>query len=700
MLGSLETVPESISEPIRDALSWLGIERLVLAIHDQSFPSADDEDLGRGSPYGREARRLLEFIRGLGFDGVQLGPQGATSRSNPSPYDGALFTKSVLSVELFTLAEDPAWAPLCTGLLAPRVDGRPAGPANRVQYAHAWQASHALVTELHQRFERAAGRRDPAAAALTERFRAFVAASDARLAPDGVFEALAHAHGTDDWRAWPDLEVGAIDRSLPFPPGALAEQAARRRAELGATYPEVTARHLFGQFVLDEQHRALRRAVTEPAGLMLYADLQIGLAHRDVWSWRGLFRDDYLMGAPPSRTNPEGQAWGFPVFDPARTFEAAGPGRPARPGPVLELQLARIDRALVEFDGLRIDHPHGWVCPWVYDARAPDPAAAVARGARLFCSPNLADHPALAALAIAEPGQLTRDPGLPLYADDWVSTLREDQVSRYGALFDAVLARVRAAGRQVGDVVCEVLSTWPYPLRRVMARHALGRFVVTQKADLTRADDVYRAENASELDWIMVGNHDTPPLAALARSWHGTASGSERAAYLAERLIPHPALRARFARWVAAEPGHLFAAMMAQLFATRARRVSVFFADLFGLEDTYNRPGIVDARNWTLRLASSWRRDYLEAAARGMAFNVPLALALALLARPEASAPARAPERATERATIIARLVRAAQSLWPALDADLLDLLATAAAPTDDLAADAVSPPAVSTARG
>ena len=78
------------------ALQALGIERLVLAIHDVSFPSRPEEDVGRGSPYSAGGHDFLAFVRELGFDGVQLGPQGQTSPGNASPYDGSVFSKSVL----------------------------------------------------------------------------------------------------------------------------------------------------------------------------------------------------------------------------------------------------------------------------------------------------------------------------------------------------------------------------------------------------------------------------------------------------------------------------------------------------------------------------------------------------------------------------------------------------------------------------
>jgi 4-alpha-glucanotransferase len=617
---------DELTGAVRAALGTLGMERLVLAIHDQSFPSTESENLGRGSPYGLGARRLLRLVCALGFDGVQLGPQGDTSLANPSPYDGALFTKSPLSIALATLEEDPAWTPLCAGLLAPLVAARPPGTADRVQYAYAWHSSRATLAALHARF-------GSAPSSLVERFEAFRARRRLTLEPDGDFEALMIEHGTDHWTTWSN----ELDRWLYAAPPEWAALARDRRALIRQRHAGEIDRHLLGQFVLDEQHAALRREAGA-AGIALYADLQIGYSQRDVWSRRSVFRADYLMGAPPSRTNPLGQPWGYPVLDPEQYFEKSG-----LPGPAVALLAARVDRMLADFDGIRIDHPHGLVCPWVYRADDPDPAAAVGRGARLFCSPNVAEHPRLAALAISDAEQLSGDPGLPRYADDWVRALREEQVARYAVLFDAVMTRVTAAGRRPTDVVCEVLSTWPYPLRRVMERYGLGRFCVTQKADLTRTDDVYRSENASPRDWMMLGNHDTPPVGVLADAWHGSAVGAQRAVYLAGRLMPDESLRPRLARWIAADARHLCQAMFADLFAGRARKVSVFFADLFGLRQTYNRPGIVDSMNWTLRLPPTFEDLYRQRVDRAEALDLPLALAMAVRARaPELGAAASA----------------------------------------------------------
>src|ERR1035438_5076347 len=92
-----------------DARRALGIDDLVLAVHDASFPSEPGEDVGRGTPYSRGAQRLLDFADGLGFTGLQLGPQGVTTRVNRSPYDGSVFSRNPLSISLDALRRDPLW---------------------------------------------------------------------------------------------------------------------------------------------------------------------------------------------------------------------------------------------------------------------------------------------------------------------------------------------------------------------------------------------------------------------------------------------------------------------------------------------------------------------------------------------------------------------------------------------------------------
>ena len=108
---------------------------------------------------------------------------------------------------------------------------------------------------------------------------------------------------------------------------------------------------------------------------------------------------------------------------------------------------------------------------------------------------------------------------MPRFADEWIIDLDPAQIDHYAVRFDAIVALAKKYGHAPSSLACEVLSTAPHPLRAVLERHGLGRFRVTQKANLDDPEDGYRSENAEAPDWAMIGNHDTPPVFALVKSW-------------------------------------------------------------------------------------------------------------------------------------------------------------------------------------
>lgn len=570
---------------MREALARLGVDSLVLAIHQASFPAALD-DLGHGAPASMRGRDFVDFAARLGFTGLMLGPAGITSPANPSPYDAGLFARNPLALSLAPLAQ-PGWGrALDPAMLDAAVAARP--PGDRVGHRYARAAVDALLRAFH-----AAVRARPDAVPELAARRAAFAARSPWLAHDARFEGVAAAVGHDDWSRWPadpPCDADAADRF------ALV------------------------QLVAEEQHDLLRRHARE-AGVALYADAQIGVGHRDRWGREGLFLPGYAMGAPPSRTNPEGQPWSYPVLDP-RQMGAGGAAR--------AFVDARFDALLAHHDGLRLDHPHGWVCPWVYRTDGGDPGAAVRAGARLHESPDLPDHPALAALARIGPAQIDRS--VARHDDGWVRALAPSQVDAYAAEVDRVIARARSYGMGPERLVVEVLSTCPRPLAAVLARHGLGRFRVTQKARVTVADDVYRADNARPPDWVMVGNHDTAPLRLAVARWEGTAEAEHRASYLAGRLCPDEGERAALAEGLVRDPDAMAEAMLAELFVGPARNVMVFWVDLFGGREVYNTPGVLTDDTWTLRVPRDFEAA-LAAAQAGGAPSLGRAVARALRAR-------------------------------------------------------------------
>jgi 4-alpha-glucanotransferase len=426
---------------------------------------------------------------------------------------------------------------------------------------------------------------------------------------NGLYEALAQHAGDDPTRFEPALQ------SL-FEPGPAGQQ---RRAALRATLGPALERSELAQYLCHAQHAAFR-ARARAIGLDVWADMQVGFSHRDRFLHRECFAQHWWLGAPPSRTNPHGQPWGYPLLDPDQLEDADSPAR--------RLFALRVRKLLAEHDGIRIDHPHGLVCPWVYRQSDPDPYHAVRHGARAFDSPDSQDAD-LARWAIAKRDDLGAA-AHSHFADGWVGQLDAAQVGRYSRLFDVLLAECRTLGLTEEAIATEVLSTCPYPLCCVLARHGLGRFRVTQKADATNLRDVYRTEHAQPADWLMLGTHDTPPVFALATLWVNDGSARSKAAYLAERLIAEPAERAAAAAAFASNERNLLCASLADLFAARAQNVYVFVGDLFGEREPFNRAGIVHPDNWTARLPDDFEQVYEARVRAGQALDIVAALQLAL----------------------------------------------------------------------
>lgn len=611
MIGS-----ESYDSCVSEGLRACGVDKLFLEIHDASFPAFYEEDTGRGTPYSDGAGEFLEQLAKLGFNGVQLGPQGLTAADNPSPYDGTLFSRNTLSLALSQLRRDGLLGDdEIESLLAERPQAR-----ERVHYRFAYATQDRAIDVAFRRY----CRNRAAYPAITQQTQSFRRKHAQWLEQDALYSILFELHGRRSWRHWKSTSGEPHpDRDLYNPVKGAEAVCTNRRAELLKRHKEAVDRYTFAQLMMHLQHYRLRDRC-KALGIRLYADLQIGLADQDVWAHRSLLLRNYLMGAPPSRTNPMGQPWGFAVLDPGqyRTEDGA-------PGPVLEFVRQRLGKIYSEYDGVRVDHPHGWVCPWVYRSDIEDPFLAVQKGARLFSSPNLPDHPALRTFSYVEEHQLNSEG--TLHADHWVEYLTDEQVDAYAQVFSCLVSPDATSSHR-RDLVCEVLSTLPLPLKHVLDRFGLGRFRVLQKVDPHNPTDVYRSERAEPIDWIMLGNHDTPPIWQLADDWVKNGSSRDRAEDLAHRLVPKNTDREQWVRHHAGHPGALVHALFADLLISRARSIMVFFADLLGLQKQYNMPGTVNDSNWSMRVPPDYENAYLRRLADDQALNIPYALSIALRA--------------------------------------------------------------------
>jgi 4-alpha-glucanotransferase len=599
----IETGAGKSAAGLRDQLKRLGIRRFVLGVHASALP-ASAWDVGYGSPASAAGGRLLAFATRLGFDAIQLGPAGQVSVANLSPYDGTVFARNTWSLDFEALASD-AFGRLLQREAIDRL-GFGSSRATRVDPERASRIAREALTACYAAFTqlRAAEPEHPLIASFS-RFRSEHAGW---LERNALYEAIASRTVDDPSRFEPALVA-------LFDPGTAGEQ---RRTALRATLGPEIERSELAQYLCHAQHAAFRERA-RAAGLAVWGDMQVGHSLRDRFLHGDCFAARWWLGAPPSRTNPHGQPWGYPLLDPDQLEDASSPAR--------QLFERRMRKLLAEYDGVRIDHPHGLVCPWVYAASEPDPQHAVRHGDRAFESPD-SRNPDLARWAIATHDDL--DPAAhSRFADNRVRQLNSAQIARYSRLFD-VLASLTGESLPMRDVfAAEVLSTCPFPLQCVLARHGLGRFRVTQKANPNDPRDVYRTEHAEPEDWLMLGTHDTPPIYPLASAWLQHGSAQARAAYLAERLIHASSERPRAAAAFASSERNLLCASLADLFASRAQNVYVFVGDLFGETEPYNRAGVVHPDNWTTRLPENFEDVYAERVHEGRALDLRAAVQLA-----------------------------------------------------------------------
>ena len=166
-----------------------------------------------------------------------------------------------------------------------------------------------------------------------------------------LYTALQRAQAGRAWPDWPaDLRLG--------------RKTALDEARCGLAREIEFAKFL--QFKFDQQWAALR-AHARQRGVALLGDIPIFVAldSADVWAHRELFRLDrdgrpaVVSGVPPDYFNRNGQLWGHPHYHWSRH-------RATR----YAWWRARFDRALKQFDALRVDHFLGFNRMWAVPATA------------------------------------------------------------------------------------------------------------------------------------------------------------------------------------------------------------------------------------------------------------------------------------------------------------------------------------------
>lgn len=596
------------------ALKELGKKNFALIVHGNSFPAISGKNTGFGTQNSEAGKNLMDFASGV-FNAIQLGPQGKTKACDSSPYTGTIFSINPLFIDLEQLTTKE-WGNILSEQTYKKIcDENPNKDINKTAYSYIVKAQEEALQEAYVNFKQWNDKK------LNKEFEKFKNENDFWLSKDALYEALVIENNNDYWPLWDNK----TDRNL-FNPKTEEEKKASflREKELRLKYADEINYYAFCQFVAAKQNEQTKKYALKH-DLKLIADRQVAFSDRDTWAYQSLFLEGWMLGCPPDYFSKDGQAWGFPVVDPKKMFNEDG-----SLGEAGEL-LKRLYKKMFKENpgGVRIDHIVGLIDPWVYKAgKKPMPQQGAGR---LYSSP---EHPELSQYAIATMDDLNLEIGSD--KEKRVKQLSKEQIKKYGAMIEKiVIAAAKEEGLNKDAIVCEDLGTLTFPVESVMKEYDLQGMRLTQFVKHEMPEHPYRCCNIVERSWAMVGTHDNEPISMWADSMINTHEGYLNVVNLVDDMYSELKGKDRDDLIVklTTDAKALMNVKLAEIFASKAANVQVFFTDFFGIKATYNTPGTSGDKNWSLRVPDNFEEVYCNNCKDGLALNLPLILKMAIEAR-------------------------------------------------------------------
>ncbi|DAB20603.1 TPA: hypothetical protein CPT85_09545 [Candidatus Gastranaerophilales bacterium HUM_21] len=596
------------------ALKELGKKNFALIVHGNSFPAISGKNTGFGTQNSEAGKNLMDFASGV-FNAIQLGPQGKTKACDSSPYTGTIFSINPLFIDLEQLTTKE-WGNILSEQTYKKIcDENPNKDINKTAYSYIVKAQDEALQEAYVNFKQWNDKK------LNKEFEKFKKENDFWLSKDALYEALVIENNNDYWPLWDNK----TDRNL-FNPKTEEEKKASflREKELRLKYADEINYYAFCQFVAAKQNEQTKKYALKH-DLKLIADRQVAFSDRDTWAYQSLFLEGWMLGCPPDYFSKDGQAWGFPVVDPKKMFNEDG-----SLGEAGEL-LKRLYKKMFKENpgGVRIDHIVGLIDPWVYKAgKKPMPEQGAGR---LYSSP---EHPELSQYAIATMDDLNLEIGSD--KEKRVKKLSKEQIKKYGAMIEKiVIAAAKEEGLNKDAIVCEDLGTLTFPVESVMKEYDLQGMRLTQFVKHEMPEHPYRCCNIVERSWAMVGTHDNEPISMWADSMINTHEGYLNVVNLVDDMYSELKGKDRDDLIVklTTDAKALMNVKLAEIFASKAANVQVFFTDFFGIKATYNTPGTSGDKNWSLRVPDNFEEVYCNNCKDGLALNLPLILKMAIEAR-------------------------------------------------------------------
>lgn len=590
------------TQTIEQSLSKLGKE-IDIILHNSSAPSVEKENTGIGSLLSTTyEQKVVPFLKKHVIKSIQTEPDGLRKGTDGSPYVGDTFAKNVLMIPLEKLQTEKYGKILSGATFQNIVQSRPNKQANRVDYSYVVPKYETALKEAYETFTTKKQKlsdlpKNEAAAinALSENFTAFKQAKGELLEKNAIYNVLGDEHGNDYWKNWPS----ELDKNLYNPQKGNEIKAQERIAQIKTQHAKEIDFFLFKQMLVSDTRKETAK-INAQNGINTIGDSAVAFSDVDIWANQKLFKKDWNLGCPPDFFSKDGQAWGFGVLEPKHLFKKDG-----SLGEGGKLLFNKYETMFQDNPGgVRIDHIIGLIDPFVYKDKPTGKAAG-----RLYSSPN--------------------NPELQEYA--------KKTTEQYANIIEKiVIPAAKKAGLTEDKIICEDLGTVTEPTQKVMAALKLRGIAVTQYADASEKD-AFRGRNVPERNIIMIGSHDNASVLEYTDElFQKPTELNKHAKALSEDLAPPNMDKTQFAQSIENSPTAFVAAKFAELFTSPAKKVQIFFTDLIGMKQTYNKPGTTGAQNWSLRMPEDFEAVYHKNLEQDSGLNLPQALSAAMKQKGEA----------------------------------------------------------------
>lgn len=563
---------------IKEGLNILG-KQVDLILHNSSAPAIKSENTGIGSLFSRTVKnKLFPFLKQHAFSHIQQEPNNLRQAFDNSPYAPEADTKNIFMIPLEKLVSKEYGNILSKKSFDRIVNNNPS--LDRVNYLYVRKN---YGDALKEAFQNSKKNED-----LTREFNKYKAEKEAQLEQSAIFHLLSKENNYKSWQDWPE-----IDRTLYVDKRKSNSKA--RISELKSQYKDEYELYLFEQMILDKENAKLNE-FSKKSGISIIGDFPVASSAVEEWVNQKLFLPDVALGSPPDCFTPNGQRWGFKYYNPDKIFNKDGSLGQA--GKVLK---KKYESYFANFPGgIRIDHIIGLIDPFIYDIKSTKMTPQ--NSGRIYSMPN--------------------------------SPYKKHSIEEYANILSKI---VLPAGKKYGvdkssiicegPTGCEDCGVVTDPVKIVINKLKLGGIAVTQYG--------YRGSHTLSTSTIMLGSHDNQSFLEFIDNLFKQKKSEDflrKTEFLVQDTIKNDATqkdRSDYLNAIQNDKKTFLNASFVELFASPARRVQIFFTDLFGIDKTYNRPGTIEG-NWEIRLGEDFEEQYYNAVRKGKAPNLAKAILYAI----------------------------------------------------------------------